>query len=293
MIEEKIIDKDKRVKVTRMNHIIEVQYLSKVNNTNPILNIGNNEYVNKSTGEIKEYLKHEDTRMSHLNSMARTMKKLRYLINNNFIGSHKEIMLTITYKGKEPMRDPKKLYEDMDIFFKRFKRYVKKHFDSTIDYISVIEPQNTGSLHAHILVRINKDIYNYIPADDLRKMWIHGSINIKTLKGIDNIGAYLTAYLINVPVEEIENEKEPLNNGSPSKKIIKGLRLYYYPKDINIYRKSKGIKMPDREYQYYDKINEIKNISPTFTSLKKIELENTEDIIIKFEYYNLKRKIDK
>ena len=58
-----------------MNHIIEVQYLSKVNNTNPILNIGNNEYVNKATGEIKEYLKHEDTRMSHLNSMARTMKK--------------------------------------------------------------------------------------------------------------------------------------------------------------------------------------------------------------------------
>ena len=67
-------------------------------------------------------------------------------------------------------------------FLNGLRDMLKKHFDSTIDYISVIEPQNTGSLHAHILVRINKDIYNYIPADDLRKMWTHGKYKYKNIK---------------------------------------------------------------------------------------------------------------
>ena len=143
------IGMEEYVKVTRMNHLIEVQYLSHTNGKCPILNLGNGEYVNKITGEIGEYAEHEQNRLSHI-KLYRTFKKLRYLINNNFTGSKRELMITVTYRGAEPMTNPERLYNDSRKFIQKLRRYVNSNLKSTFEYISVVEPQRSGSLHSHI-----------------------------------------------------------------------------------------------------------------------------------------------
>ena len=52
---------------------------------------------------------------------------------------------------------------------------------------------------------------------------------------IGKVGNYLIAYLSNLQIGD---------EGSQNKAIIKGARLYMYPKGIRIYRTSRGIKKP-------------------------------------------------
>src|SRR5690606_32528235 len=118
--------------------------------------------------------KHSENRQQNYNSLRQTFKKLRYLINNNFEGLSNELHITLTYK--ENMTDPKRLYVDFDRFFKRL-RYKYKN-DSSIDYVSVIEPQGRGAWHCHVLMRFNDLDKVFIKSDDLSALWGQGFIKI-------------------------------------------------------------------------------------------------------------------
>ena len=74
-----------------------------------------------------------------------------------------------------------------------------------------------------------------IPNNDLAKMWGQGFTKTKRLKRADKVGNYLIAYLSNLQIGD---------EGSQNKSIVKGARLYMYPKGIRIYRTSRGIKKP-------------------------------------------------
>ena len=74
-----------------------------------------------------------------------------------------------------------------------------------------------------------------IPNNDLAKMWGKGFTKTKRLKRADKVGNYLIAYLSNLQIGD---------EGSQNKSIVKGARLYMYPKGIRIYRTSRGIKKP-------------------------------------------------
>lgn len=125
------------------------------------------------------------------------------------------------------MRDPKQLYKDFKLFFMRFRYYFE---NSSIDYLSIIEPQERGAWHIHLLARFNDIDKVYISNTDLSKLWRQGFVTIKSLKDVDNIGAYLSAYLSdieltkdNIPILR-DNDleiKETLIEGQ-SKKFIKG-----------------------------------------------------------------------
>lgn len=77
-----------------------------------------------------------------------------------------------------------------------------------------------GAWHLHIIYIFEKK-RPYIPKSDFEKLWGLGFVNIKNLKGIDNLGMYLSAYLSNM---KLERDKEKYNN-SNNKRIIKGSRL--------------------------------------------------------------------
>ncbi|MCG7315622.1 hypothetical protein MHL30_21335, partial [Priestia flexa] len=145
-----LVSENALVKVTQMNHIIEVQHMERMNRTNHIKKLDKESYVDIRTGEIKEFQQSEN-RKDNFNSLRQTFKKLRYLINNNFIGSANELHITLTYK--ENMMDTKQLYEDFKNFMKRLKYRYKKQ--TTIDYITVVEPQGRGAWHCHVLMRFN------------------------------------------------------------------------------------------------------------------------------------------
>ncbi len=81
--------------------------------------------------------------------------------------------------------------------------------------------------HLHIIFIFKKR--TYIPKSDFEKLWGLGFVNIKSLKKIDNLGMYLSAYLSNMQLEGGEN------NNSKNKRIIKGSRLRTISKTDSVF----------------------------------------------------------
>ena len=287
--DEYLIKDTDNVVVTQMGHIIEVQYMQKKNRKANIKKLDKDTYLNYQTGEIKEFEKIENRGQSK-NSLRQTFKRMRYLINNNFTGSKNELFITLTYA--ENMRCTERLYSDFEKFIKRL-RYKYKDV-STIDYMSIVEPQGRGAWHCHVLARFNDLERAYLPHSDLLKLWPHGKIVwIKRIDDVDNIGAYLTAYLCDI--ELTDETREFLKPGMELKKVedkkyIKGGRLHLYPPGMNIYRKSAGIKAPERrKIKFRDIKNIVKDSAPHYIKTYNVQTDDFENVITYYQY-NLKRK---
>lgn len=277
------------VRVTKMHHIVEVQHMEKMSNGSSIRKLDKHRYVDIRDGEIRDFEKFSEKRSDNFNSLRKTFKTLRYLINNNFTGVGNELHITLTYKKN--MTDTKQLYEDFKNFMKRF-RYSFKEYGS-IDYLTVIEPQERGAWHHHLLVRFNDaEGKVFLNSNAVREIWGHGFIKIKTLEGVDNIGAYLSAYLADVELtddDKATGEEVTKVVDGVEKKFIKGGRLHRYPNGMNLYRTSRGIKKPDRVDMPYSDIKKVVgSTKPHYTKSIHIETEDFNNVIT-YEQYNTKR----
>lgn len=294
------IDSDSIVKLTEMGNIKEIMFLEK-RCIAPfgIKKLNAYEYLVVDTGEIKEYKK-INNRSQDKESLRKTFKHIRELINTNFLGEPNELCFTITYK--ENMTDPKVLYKDFEKFVKKLKyKY------GSVDYINVVEPQGRGAWHCHVLLRFNDVKKIYIPNKDISVMWGHGFVKVKSIKkNVDNLGAYLSAYLGDIELND-DNFSQLLCDGiikigkginikeievdGVKKKIIKGGRLHYYPPGMNIYRCSRGIKQPVITHLSYEKAKrKVGAATPTYSTKTVIENDDGKTInSITYEQYNLKR----
>ena len=294
-VEEVQISKNALVTVTEMNHIVEVQYMEKMNSCSHIKKLDADRYVDLKTGDIREFERTEN-RSQGLNSLRQTFKKLRYLINNNFTGAWNELFLTLTYRGELQTRDHLKVGKDYDNFLKRMKRKFKGI--STIDAIKVLEPHGSGNWHMHVLLRFNDLEKVYIANKDLREIWGNGWVTVNSLKNVDNVGAYVSAYLADLEVTEdtakqLEGNPDLMEKevDGQKKKFLKGARLVFYPSGVNLYSKTKGIVYPERTIMSYNQaIKKVGAATPHFKksiliSDKDKDFENT----ITYEQYNLKR----
>ena len=280
------------VKVTKMNHLVEVQHMEKKNHKAHIKKLDKDRYMEIATGEIKEF-NHSENRQQNYNSLRQTFKKLRYLINNNFTGKGNELHITLTYKAN--MTDTKVLYKDFQNFIDRVRYRYKK--ETTIDYLTVVEPQGRGAWHMHLLMRFNELDKVYIKNSDLRALWGQGFVKIKSLKDVDNIGAYLSAYLADIELTE-ENTIQAIREGAEvsvkvvegqEKKFIKGGRLHMYPPGMNLYRKSRGILEPERIEMPFNQVKKIVGSRKPHYS-KKITIEDGDfQNTIQYLQYNTKR----
>lgn len=283
----------KTVKVKKMKHIVEVMAVDKTSNGfDNIQKLSKSHYMVKDTGEVLEY-KQSENRAQNESSLRRSFKKIRDLINNNFSGAGNEIHLTLTYKLN--MMDSKKLYEDFRIFWQKFKR----RYGSDYDYISVVEPQGRGAWHCHVLIRANKLAKLFIPHEEIASLWSHGFVKIKALDGVDNIGAYLSAYLADVELTKetlslaVTEQKEikTVEVNGQQKRYIKGGRLHLYPPGMNLYRKSRGIVFPEAQQMKYKDLKKIvgnatPNHSTTITIQEGDKLLNR----VTYEHYNTRRR---
>lgn len=262
---------------------------------------------------IKEY-KHVENRGEWSQGIRRTLASIRALINTNVTDLQKCRWVTLTYA--ENMTDTKRLYEDFVEFWKRFKRYCVKIGAENPEYISVIEPQGRGAWHVHAFFIWDRAA-PFIPNDVLRAIWRHGFVKIKAVRGdVDNLGAYFSAYLADMELSELdalspEEQKKALKAGCEiatkeytdetgkkvSKRIVKGGRLYLYPRGMQIVRRSKGIKSPEVEKMTYREAKEkVQGATCTFSRTYEVLNNDTESgqtkmvNVITKEYYNRKRK---
>ena len=262
-----------KVCYTEMGNIIEIQYMSKKNTKANIRMLGNGEYLEVASGEIKKIVNHNSTRDELKGNLYRTFKQLRGIINANVVNVNQVRWCTLTYGDN--VRSTNKLYKDFEHFNKRLKRYCNKNGFGKYEYIAIIEPQGRGSWHIHLLLIFKElPIAPYIPHKDFWKLWSPEGIKnnkdfvkIKKLDDVDNVGAYLTAYLGDIPIEIDENNNINMafdendmeefiyqNEGCKlniktveveeegkkvEKKFLKGARLCLYPTNFNIYRTSR------------------------------------------------------
>lgn len=240
-------------KVSVQGNVVAVTTYSKANRTCHAVKVDADHWIDPSTGEVHEYEHSATSRADHAQSLRKTFANLRALINTNCSDVQKIRWITLTYK--ENMTDPERLYRDFDAFRKRFVRRWGK-----CEYISVVEPQRRGAWHVH-LIAIYPDKAPYIPNKELAECWGWGFVKVTALDGIDNVGAYLSAYLADLPVGEQEGGTDKVMRDGTSKRVLKGGRLSMYPKGMRIYRHSRGLKKPEEywleEREQIEKASEL------------------------------------
>ena len=242
--------------------------------------ISRDEMANRETGEITE-IHHITSRADPKNyeSLRATFKRLKRLI-------------TLTYRDS-PMTDSKKLYAD----FKRFMRRLRTITGKKLAYIVIIEPQASGSLHAHLLLKTIDNSRLYIANKVLAAAWGQGFVNVRRLSNADNVAAYVMAYVSDVDLNNLEGDFN--KSAKTPKKIIKGGRLGLYPIGMQIYRRSRhGIVQPAKfkgrkkdikqKYQIADVLPEY------YRSFDVKHHEDGETFTIETEYYSQKKaKLEK
>ena len=284
------IEGNAEVRFKEMGNIVEVMHQQHRNKTCYIKNIDKNYYQDLRSGEIKKK-KHIENRSQNLDSVRNSLGRLRDLINTNVVDTNKCKWVTLTYK--ENMQDTKRLYIDFKNFIKRIRYKLGK-----FEYIVCMEPQGRGAWHSHVIM-IFPEIAPFIPNKEMEKLWSHGFTKTKDLDNIDNVGAYLTAYLGDMEltkdnkdlVFQDKSNLKMVSSEGKTKKIIKGARLSFYPPKFNLYRCSRGCKKPEISYiKGFEAQKKVK--AGTLTYENALEIRDDQAgfrNIISYQYYNMIR----
>lgn len=282
------------VQLKCMGNVFEIRSMA-YPSTSPIRKLDKDYYLELSTGEICEF-KHNDRRTDNLTSIAQSLKHLREYINTNITDPLKTLFITLTYADN--MQDSEKLYNDFRKFNMRLTYYFNKNRLPHYEYIVAVEPQARGSLHAHVLL-IFQTKAPFLPNKTLARIWGHGFVKVNALKNVDNIGAYLSAYLGDMELHETMSASAVACKGfktvesvdgqgkRKTKAIVKGARLKLYPKGFRLFRKSRGILPPEiKKCTYEEAVQEIGNADLTYEKTIKITGDEGEvHNVINYQYY--------
>lgn len=287
------IDNNKQVRLKECGHIIEIMSRNHHGHGEPTtIKISADEYIDTRCGEIKQF-NHNTSRADDLKSVARSLALGRDMLNANIDDVSRCRWLTLTYA--ENMTDTKKLYYD----FLNFNKRCRQKF-GYYEYITAAEPQGRGAWHLHCVL-IFDDKAPYMPNEVVSDLWKQGFVTVKRLDDVDNVGAYLTAYLGDMELSEahaqgitsgeVKTVEYEENGEYKSKRYIKGARLSMYPPKFNIFRYSRGCKKPIVTYTYYSEAMKKACVgAQTFAKGVVIADPDSEfiDTLI-YEYYNTNR----
>lgn len=197
------ISNTSKVSCKKMQKIIEIKYIQHKNTGPTIKKLDNDNILVLSTGQIKQ-VQHIVNRSQNKLQVSLSLKRLRDYINTNITDTNNCKWITLTYADN--MKDTSKLYIDFKIFMIKLRRAYK---DYKIEYIVAMEPQGRGAWHSHLLLIFNRKA-PYIANSKIAQLWGQGFTKTNSLQNIDNIGAYLTAYLGDM--ELTEDNKNILNS---------------------------------------------------------------------------------
>ncbi len=283
------------VTVKVCGNVIEIRHSFSGSPKITIQKLNADEYLDFRTGSV-EVFQHAASRAEDKASVAQSLRNLRDIINSNLTDPESALWVTLTYR--ENMRDTQRLYEDFHAFIKRLRRYLKREGHLPTEYIAAAEPQGRGAWHLHVLLLFPEKA-PYIPNGDMATLWGHGFTKTKSLKGVDNPGLYLTAYLGDMELTEAVNAGQFKagrlgESKDKSKAVIKGARLHLYPSGINLYRCSRGVKRPEVLHMTEGEAQEIIGTAP-LTYEKTIAVRDSEGQtvnIINYRQYNRARAED-
>lgn len=149
-------------------------------------------------------------------AVRRTKQTLRRSINANAgnRNGQKDKFFTLTYAKN--MMDLEQGNKDFRSFIKALNyRIYRKH--SGLKYVCVVEKQERGAIHYHVI------FFNlpYIPVAELTDLWGHGYTSINAIDEVDNVGAYVVKYM----TKTIEGD----TSGSAKEK---GKKMYFSSRNL-------------------------------------------------------------
>jgi len=171
--------------------------------------------------------KYSDQDKKYWNDRAAKFRLIRK-INNNFTSDSS--FLTLTYA--ENMQDNKRGKSDFEEFNRSLRRAARRgsvKMDPNYKYAAVIEYQQRGAIHFHMLINSS-----WLDIKGLKRYWKHGLIRNESVKlrnknndkGVDNVGAYVTKY-----ITKFERQEKYLNLYSCSKNLSDPKKMYLYGED--------------------------------------------------------------
>lgn len=144
--------------------------------------------------------------------------------------------------------------------FRKFIKRLNRRFGS-VSYITAIQFQKRGAIHYHALINLP-----YVSKNELQDIWGNGIIDIRKLDNVDNVGAYISRYML----KDVLDER------------LSGKKCYFT---------SKGLKRPEPEYlnsEGYQTLSQEVGLDPSrivFQNSYKSE-RNGE---VKYTEYNIAR----
>jgi hypothetical protein len=211
---------------------------------------------------------HSKTKLDNMQSLYKTMKYAKRIINSNITKNSR--FLTLTYH--ENVQDLKKFNLDLNLFMKNLKNMLRINENITnLKYTIAREPQERGAWHAHIILYLKKAIF--IDNDLIFKIWNRQQAYSKVIKcgilmpdigytktqkvnHINNIGEYLASYLCNLEPIVGDSKKQHKKN--------KGARLKFYPSHMKIFTHSRNLLQPLEIINiHYENISAYSHIEET------------------------------
>jgi len=233
-------NENRRCRVYKGIHIIEtVEREKSGSKVSRFRRVDKDHYIDKDTGEMHQYKNDGKRRSDNQQGLIKSFNTLRRLINCNFGGWNSELHIVLTYG--ELMGDYHQARRDFKNFWARLKRKYPM-----CEYISVCEPQESGSWHIHVLVKRNDRQFLHIPNEEVTALWKNGQTYTDRLPFADNFGAYFTAICY--------SPKDAVGELMPGKKYS---RLKYYPDSYRVYSCSKGITRIITYVTTMDKVREM------------------------------------
>lgn len=295
---------DEMVKVTKAGNAILTQDLKFRNDKQTIRKLSKYSYEILKSHQIGFYDNSSERRTDNIESLRRTIGKNRLKMEANFKGAKNEFMITFTYAEK--VYDIGILNRDINRFNTRFKRWNAENGYGEILYVDAREAHDDGGWHFHMLVKF-KDIdekkglfipnkfeypenknkkfeknkkYRSHTFEEIKEakvdapmfdLWGKGFVNVQRLDKVNSVANYLSSYLTNVPVEELEQgnlekyisagKKVSETKSDMSKKVVKGLRLQFFPRSKRIFTWSKNAVEPEEFFMRYGDVRKTFGIS--------------------------------
>lgn len=269
---------EKVCKTVSTGRVLRIVQYERLRRESYIVKLPGKQYVIKKTGEVLPEKERAKTRNQNLRYVRQSMQHGRDMINTNVLDLEKTLWVTFTYA--ENMQDEKRVRLDFQHFKRDYEKIVGK-----FKYIMAVEPQLRGAWHMHVFMIFSE--IPWIDYNDIIRIWGKGRVEVQRMYGdVDNLGAYVSAYLCNLPLQE-KAQKEGGHNLNVVKDreghlYEKSRRIYMYPAGMNIFRFSRGLKKPDEEY--VDIREAEKKASAGTLTFEKIE--NTEIETAKGVYRN-------
>jgi hypothetical protein len=191
----KLLPNGSKYKVVVSGHVVEVYEYEKHVRTGP-RGEPSELIIDEETGEIlnREVYDRDETRRKNC---RRAKNELRRLIVSNFEAT-KDKFVTLTFRdgAVNDVTDVAECNVAFDEFMKRLRRYITKHKPEYkgFKYVRVIEFQDSngrGAVHFHLLAGLP-----FMRFETIAELWGNGFIGINRIEHVDNLGAYVTKYMV-------------------------------------------------------------------------------------------------